>query len=156
MMLSARQGHPAAEFWIGFNYQYGLAATKFDVFEAARWFRLSADQGNRDAERYLGDLYNTGDGVLQDFTEATKLYAAAAEQGDDAAQELLAGQYLEGRGVQRDLIRAHFWYNVSASAHVADEVRERRRAAHEATARQMNQNQIGDAQRLAREWKPQS
>ena len=112
MLAAARQGHPAAEFWMGFSSEWGTEAP-LDIHEAARWFRLSADQGNTDAQRSLGDLYETGDGVVQDYVEATELYTAAAEKGDDAAQEDLARQYLEGHGVPRDLVQAHVWYNLT-------------------------------------------
>ncbi len=155
MLAAARQGHPAAEFWMGFSSEWGTEAP-LDIHEAARWFRLSADQGNTDAQRSLGDLYETGDGVVQDYVEATELYTAAAEKGDDAAQEDLARQYLEGHGVPRDLVQAHVWYNLAASAHVGDEVRERRKAGREAAAKEMTPAQIAEAQRLAREWKPKS
>ncbi len=155
MLAAARQGHSAAEFWMGFSSEWGTEAPH-DIHEAARWYRLSASQGNTDAQRSLGDLYETGDGIVQDYVEATKLYTAAAEQGDDAAQEDLAGQYLEGQGVPRDLVQAHLWYNLAASAHLGDEVRERRKAGREAAAKEMTPAQIAEAQRLAREWKPKS
>ena len=47
-----------------------------------KWFRLSAEQGNADAQGNLGLIYVTGQGVTQDFKEAAKWYRLAAVQGN--------------------------------------------------------------------------
>jgi DNA-binding response OmpR family regulator len=47
--------------------------------EAAKWFRLAADQGDSEAQRFLGCMYAEGKGVSQDFAEALKWCKIAAE-----------------------------------------------------------------------------
>jgi hypothetical protein len=42
--------------------------------EAAKWFRLAAEQGNTDAQYMLGTLYDGGLGVKQSCEEALKWY----------------------------------------------------------------------------------
>jgi TPR repeat protein len=47
-----------------YNDGYGVAQ---DYAEAVRWYRLSADQGNTEAQTYLGTLYFNGLGVAQNI-----------------------------------------------------------------------------------------
>jgi TPR repeat protein len=42
-----------------------------DDTEAAKWCRLAADQGDPDAQAFLGTMYYAGQGVPQDYKEAT-------------------------------------------------------------------------------------
>ena len=56
--------------------------------EAARWYRLAANQGLAVWQCSLGAMYQNGAGVLQAFTEAVRLHRLAADQG------LAAGHYI--------------------------------------------------------------
>ena len=73
----------------------------------------------------------------------------AAEQGDANVQALLGGMYYGGDGVPQDRVLAHMWYNLAAAqGHaIAKELRD-------LMAKSMTSEQIAEAQRLAREWKP--
>jgi uncharacterized protein len=57
--------------------------------------------------------------------------------------------YLKGHGVIQDNIRAHMWLNIAAAKghKVAPTTRD-------IIAEKMTPQQIAEAQRLAREWKP--
>lgn len=57
--------------------------------EAAKWYRLAADQGNAEAQYNLGAMYENGLGVAKDSTEAATWYRKAADQGYAAAQTAL-------------------------------------------------------------------
>jgi len=48
-----------------------------DGAEAARWFRLAADQGLAGSMTTLAMMYQQGNGVPQDLDEARRLYEAA-------------------------------------------------------------------------------
>jgi TPR repeat protein len=66
-----------------------------DLKEAAKWYRLAADQGQVVALNALGIMYATGEGVGADAAEAEKLFRQAAAQGDEQAKgnlEILARQ----------------------------------------------------------------
>ena len=78
-------------------------------------------------------------------------YAKAAAQGDAEAQVNLGVMYAEGQGVVQDYVQAHMWYNLAASQGV-DTARKNRVSIE----RRMTPQQIAEAQRLAREWKPHS
>jgi TPR repeat protein len=84
----------------------------------------------------------------QDYAEAVKWYRRAAEQGGDMAQLKLGEMYSEARGWPEDLVQAHMWFNLAA-AHSGFGANKR-----DALARRMTPEQIAEAERLAREWKP--
>jgi TPR repeat protein len=54
------------------------AYSKGDFTEAARLFRLSAEQGNLTAQDSLGVLYVNGEGVPQDYVQAYAWFNIAA------------------------------------------------------------------------------
>ena len=60
-------------------YRDGLSV-QANPAEAARLFRLAANQGNWRAQYYLGNFYKDGITVAVDKTEAARLYRLAADQ----------------------------------------------------------------------------
>ena len=76
-------------------------------------------------------------------------FSRAVEQGDALAFAKLGWMYAQGRGVLQDFIQAHKWYNLAA-ANGHGKAAEYR----DALAKQMTPAQIAEAQKLAREWKP--
>jgi TPR repeat protein len=72
---------------------------------------------------------------------------SCAEQGDARAQETLGIRYAAGTGVPVDNVLAYMWLNLAAAQgrSLAPVFRDR-------TAQQMTREQIGEAQRLSREW----
>ena len=72
------------------NDQADAAYRRKDYPEAARLYRLSADQGNAYAQAILGIFYEQGRGGLpEDEREAARLYRLAADQGITRAQSAL-------------------------------------------------------------------
>jgi TPR repeat protein len=120
-----------------------------DYQEAVKWYRRAADQGVARAQSNLALMYDNGQGVPQDDQEAVKWYRRAAEQGNAAAQYNLASMYYAGKGVPKDRVLAHMWANLAASQGGEDAVEKR-----DAIATFMTPQQLAEAQRLAREWKP--
>ena len=57
-----------------------------DYKEALKWYRLSAEQGDADAQYNLGWMYDEGQGVPQDNKEAVKWWRLSAEQRNERAQ----------------------------------------------------------------------
>jgi TPR repeat protein len=94
-------------------------------------------------------LYHEGQGVPQDDAEAVKWYRRAAEQGVASAQHSLALMYALGRGVPKDDVLAYMWGNLAASQGVESAVK-----TLDMIAKKMTPDQLSEAQRLAREWKP--
>ena len=76
--------------------------------------KLTAIDGDADAQFELAGLYAWGEGVKQNLTEAVKCYRKAAEQGHDGAQFKLGLSYQNGKGVPQSDTEAYIWLNISA------------------------------------------
>ena len=75
---------------LGAYYERGRGSLPKDESEAARLYKLSADQGNAVGEANLGFFYERGRGGLpKDESEAARLYRLSAEQGNENAQSAL-------------------------------------------------------------------
>ncbi len=128
----------------------GMAAyDREDYATALRLWRPLAEQGHATAQYNLGIIYEKGHGVPQDYAEAVKWSRKAAEQGHAQAQSILGLSYAEGEGVPQDYVMAHMWVNLSAAQGHKKAVK-----ARDILAKKMTPDQIAEAQRLAREWKP--
>ncbi|MCM1047162.1 MAG: sel1 repeat family protein [Clostridiales bacterium] len=73
-----------------------------------------AEQGNAEAQYYLGLMYDDGKGVERNPTQAAQWYEKAAKQGIAAAQSNLGAMYETGDGVKTDLALAKKWYSLAA------------------------------------------
>jgi TPR repeat protein len=119
----ARKGDPEAQCIIGRMY---IDDNNYD--EGIKWYRLAAEQGNDEAQRFMSDMfYYGGNGVERDFHEAAKWYRPIAERGDMNAQYTMGEMYEEGKGVLKDEKEAVKWYgsaadqgNVYAQKKIAD------------------------------------
>jgi len=69
---------------------------------AARYFNMSANQNNADAQFNLAVLYMSGNGVEQSFTEALKYFALASQQGQTLAKYFLGILYKDGLGTVKN------------------------------------------------------
>lgn len=178
---AADNGDQDAQLNLGSMYYYGNGVQQ-DFNEAVKWFRKAAehDQYTDLAEFYLGLAYANGQGVLQDYVTSydffTKSIAGgnqsaeeprvevakkmstiqfveaqdkAAKRGDGKAQLYLGEAYAKGLAVPKDFVLAYMWLNLAASGGVEVAASER-----ENIANNMNSEQIAEAQRLTREWKP--
>ena len=138
----------AAPAWA--DLEAGLEAwSRGDYETALKEWRLLAEQGDADAQVNLGVMYHKGQGVPQDYQEAVRWYRLAAEGGFAEAQYYLGDMYCCVKGVKADRVQAHMWFNLAASQGYYGAV-----TAREKVANGMTPDQIAEAQRLAREWKP--
>jgi hypothetical protein len=116
---------------------------------------MAAEQGNAEAQNNLGVMYHEGQGVPQDYSESARWYQSAANQGFAGAQFNLGLMYSAGQGVPMDNVQAYMWYSlagVSPDPAAAKAVLKSRKEL----ARRMSPVQIAEAERLAREWKPET
>jgi TPR repeat protein len=153
----AEQGNRRAQSTLGLMYYHGRGVRRDDV-EAVKWFRLAAERGYARAQFDLANMYSEGMGVPQDYAQALKLFQRAAAQNYAQAQYNLGLWYAKGEGVEQDYVRAHMWFNLAASTFPASEGSGRLAALNnrELIAGKMSRDQLAEAQRLAREWKPSS
>jgi len=97
------------------DYQAGGNAYERGDFDTAlKEWRPLAEQGNASAQYNLGLMYDSGQGVSQDYQEAVRWYRLAADQGVARAQSNLATMYYKGQGVPQDYTEAVKWYRRAA------------------------------------------
>ena len=125
------------------------AVQRGDVVEAARLYRLAADEGDAKGQLGLGLAYHFGQGVLQNYAEAVRWYRLAAEQGNSQAQYNLGRMYHRGLSVPQNYVQAYKWFNLAAAQGDALAVTNR-----DQVAALMTPAQIAEGQRLAAEWRP--
>jgi hypothetical protein len=105
----------SSSFVLADDFQDGMdASDKGDHKEAFRLFRLSAEQGNAEAQYNVGYLYEIGQGVPQDYKGAFKWFRIAAEQGLSQAQGKIGYMYSQGIGVKKSFKAAFKWFKLAA------------------------------------------
>ncbi len=145
------------------DYGAGVKAyNRGDYATALRIFRQLAEQSDAKAQIKLGVMYarcwvvTTKGKIIEyrnvrpDQAEAVRWFRKAAEQGDTDAQYNLGIRYADGQGVTQDYVQAHMWYNLAAARGYKDAMKIRA-----LIAKLMTPAQIAEAQKLAREWKPE-
>lgn len=82
-----------------------------DYKKAVKWYRYSAQQGNKVAEFNLYVCYNRGTGVEKDPQKALEWLRKAAKHGYPDAQDLLGECYYTGDNVRRNRRIAKLWFD---------------------------------------------
>lgn len=113
-----------------------------------------ARSGDVEAQFELGKNYETGRiGLPKDLAQAQYWYHKAADQGDPYAEASLGILFNFGKGVQRDYAQAYMWYE-RAVMHAQGGNRDSIVEMRDGIAENLTPQQIAEAKRLAREWKP--
>ncbi len=76
--------------------------------------KVAAKNGEANAQKELGSLYFSGEGVQQDFAQALHWYTQAAEQGNAIAIYNIGVLHDKGLGLTKDYKEAGKWYRKSA------------------------------------------
>lgn len=71
---------------------------------------LQAEEGDKIAQTYVGEIYEKGLGREPDYALAARWYRKAAEQGYASAQINLGHLYEKGLGVEKNMAEALNWY----------------------------------------------
>jgi TPR repeat protein len=105
--VSATDPHSVA---VGLDdFSSGRFAEAFETWSSA------AATGDAQAALYIGVLYDTGEGVTQDYGEARAWYQQAAEEGNPIGAFNLGVIYDSGLGVAKDPQHAAAWYTRAAA-----------------------------------------
>ncbi len=174
---AAMQGHAEAQYRLGLLISADAAGIDpyaeitGEAVEAAKsraknadddatdWFRMAAEQGHSDAQYVLGARYKyrnhaKEDDAKDDYAMAAKWYRKAAVQGHGLARLSLGVMYATGEGVPQDHLQAYMWFDLAASCDSNPKTRAYVVDMRTAAALKMTPEQISEAQRLAREWRP--
>ena len=115
-----------------------------DYAAAVQLWRIVANEGNREAQSLLGEMYAFGQGVPQDYAKGIKWLMLAAEQNEPKAQYKLGMMTMYGQGFTRDFGRAAMWFILAnASGHP----KAKKQLA--IVSEELSPTQIAAAQRLA-------
>ena len=109
-LKSAEQGNCYGQLYAGDFCRLELKNYK----DAAKWYRLGAEQGHPHCQCYLGVLCYWGSGVEKNLSEAAKWFQLSAEQGYALGQSNLADLYYIGEGVEQDYSEALRLFRLSA------------------------------------------
>jgi TPR repeat protein len=101
--------------FVSAGFEEGMAAVESgDYAKAYAEFKPLAEQGMREAQVNLGNLYMKGLGVPQDYVEARHWYEQAARQDDAQAESKLGILYFYGLGVPIEMSEAARWFGKAA------------------------------------------
>jgi TPR repeat protein len=110
----AARGDAASQVLLGSMYSEGKGVAQDDA-EAARWYRMAAEQGDAQGQFALGQILFFGLGSVEPGPEeAVAWLRKASEQGHARAQGDLAIAYAVGAGVEQDDAEAARWFRRAA------------------------------------------
>lgn len=110
----SRQEDPEDQYMRGRMYWCG-EGVEMDVVEAARLFRMAADQGYPRAQWSLARCYERGEGIEEDWVAAMNLYNILATEHRDPGSMLKLGQmWKSGKAGKKDPEKAVSWFRKAA------------------------------------------
>lgn len=109
VLLLAVKSAGAVDFWAGSTYYL-----RGDFTAALREWRPLAEEGDAQAQYYLGIMYTNGEGVPEDDRQAVYWFQKSARQGNSQSQYHLGILYANGAGVPEDDPQAVYWFRKSA------------------------------------------
>jgi len=143
---------------IGRNWQFMYRNVPMDpiIYEL---IEQAAKKGSAVAQFSLGVMnYPIGDQSFDpskgNLGEALIWYRRAADQSDVDAMVAMGMAYASGIGVPQDFVEAHKWYNAAAPRTKYGDIRNDIMKRRDDLSLKMTTVQMSDAQKLARDWKP--
>jgi uncharacterized protein len=113
---AAQAGVAEAAALLGTQYREGRGGVPRDPAEAARWFKVAAENGVPEAQYNLGLMHYRGEGVPRQLYEALRWMRQAATGGHVPAQRAVGQLYLTGLDTMgQDLQEARAWLASAAS-----------------------------------------
>ena len=111
------------------------------------WWHKALKQGDSIIQNLQGVRYASGEGVPRNYELAAEWWRKAAEQGNPQALHNLGSYFNRLQdGVTRDKVLAYMYYTLASESGEVD--------WRESLSKSMTPEQIAEAQKLSREWKP--
>jgi hypothetical protein len=133
-----------------FLHPLSLCAYSADDGSSSTEFRenlMPAEQGDAKAQVFVAYLYETGQGVDQNYTKAAEWYGRAARQGNPTAQTQLGNMYRLGRGVPQNYVMAYMWFDLAERKGSKQAVK-----LKSSVSGKMTKGQIAEAKKLLKNW----
>jgi hypothetical protein len=103
-------GSVGAQRALGVKHATGRWTGPKDLAEAARWYRLAAENGDAESQCDLGFMLLDGDGIPKNFEEGVMWVERAGESGEYRALPFLTECYENGySGFPMDAAKAALW-----------------------------------------------
>ena len=143
LLARARKGEASAQFWAGAAIDQGWCG-KPD-FEKALLPQLPS-RAMPTPKNSLGQMYEEGRGVKQDYSLAAAWYRKAAEHvpdlgGAGQGRNNLGLLYMQGLGVPRDFVRAYMWILLAGTEGNLRQAKTK-----------MTSSQVFQAEQMAKNW----
>jgi TPR repeat protein len=103
------------------NYEEGRKAyINGEYKKAFKILSSLAKDGDSEAQKMLGIMYDYGHGVKADSEKALSWYLRSAEQGHPAVQYQVGAKYFRGDGVKQNYPEAAKWWDMAANGGQVD------------------------------------
>jgi TPR repeat protein len=110
--IAADNGREESLCMVGYMYLLGKGTIK-DVNKAL-YYVILAGKDDKNGQKILGNMYESGIGVPRDYARAFELYTLSANNGNIAANYNLGQFYEKGLSVDIDIDKAVYHYNIAA------------------------------------------
>jgi TPR repeat protein len=141
---------------MGMVYQAGdkiPSGIEADPAEAAKWYRLAADQDHTEAIQHLAMMNAAGMGIEKNEEEAARLFRKGAELGNADCIWGFGRCYLKGSGVIADSVMAYALYSASLDGVEHPEQKKAMTAKRDELGKALTSEQIKRAEPIIQEWK---
>ena len=108
LFASADAGCVTAQMCCGFLFR------KSNPEDAAKYFKLAADQGDAESQFRYGMMIHSGDSVEKDLVEAARYFKLAADQGNSGGQYFYGECLKSGDGVEKNEAEAVRYIKMAA------------------------------------------
>jgi uncharacterized protein len=150
---AAENGDAGALEMLGRRYYVGMGEEK-NLDKAVGLWSQAAAKGSSAAQFQLAHCYGSGEGVPKDIRKAVSLFRQAAEAGHAEAQLQMGCLYQDDTtdgGAPKNPVEACKWFSLAAAQGAAGAAK-----GQSDIEKIMTPEQIAEAQKLSREWKPKT
>jgi TPR repeat protein len=147
----AESGNAVAQHRLGVMYVLGQGVEK-DPAKAVELYTKAAEQGQAESQHGLGLRLLWGDGADKDPQKAAEWFTAAVNQGVMDSATWLGDLYFKGNGVAQDPVEGYKWLLLAGDKFY---ISHPRTMTLENYASQLTPEQLAEAEKRAKEFKPQ-
>jgi hypothetical protein len=129
-------------------YDLGENITR-DYSKALEWYKKSAATNESEENTYyIAKMYYFGKGVQKDPTIAATWYLKSAILGNAMAQFNIGVMYHNGDGLIKNRVKAYAWMNLAAAQVYDNSIK-----ARDELEKELTQEELIEAQKMASNWK---
>lgn len=152
----AEAGDADCQTAMGMFYQAGdkfPSGINTDPVEAAKWYRMAAEQDHTEAIQHLAVMHGGRMGLERNEEEALRWYRKGAELGSADCIWGLGRCYLKGSGVKADSVTAYALFSASLDGVEFPEQKKAMTARRDELGRLLTAEQLKQAEPITEQWK---